>query len=629
MRVIGTAGHVDHGKSTLIAALTGVHPDRLKEEQAREMTIELGFGWLTLPGGEEVGIIDVPGHRDFIGNMLAGIGGIDAALLVIAADEGIMPQTREHLAILDLLQIPKGVVVITKVDMVDDEDWLSLVEEDIHRVLAGTCLEGAPVVRVSARTGFGLDHLLRTLERVRGETSPRPDLGRPRLPIDRVFSMPGFGTVVTGTLSDGRLFLGDEVEILPSGKRGRVRGLQTHKKKQEVAIPGSRTAVNISGIAVEEIQRGEVLVTPGHYQATRRLDARLRLLPDVSAPLRHGTQVKIFLGAAETIATLRLLDVETLQPGQQSWIQLELHTPFVAARGDRYILRRPSPSETLGGGQVIDPHPPKRHKRFDATVLAGLESLSQGTPAEVLYLAAVSLGAAPARQIVTKARLQPESAAHALQECLQSGMLIALEAGEITPTADILLVPQPLWASLKDSLLQALAHYHKAHPLRRGMPREELKSRLKLSPRLFQALLKHLDVIQTAHWLALPSHEIRFSPEQQIKKHTLLKKFAANPYAPPSVKECQAEVGEEVYAAMLELGELIQVSPEVVFRQADYEQMVASVRNLILQNGQTTAAEVRDLFNTSRKYALGLLEHLDAIGITRREGDIRRLRSDK
>ncbi len=633
MRVIGTAGHVDHGKSTLIAALTGVHPDRLKEEQAREMTIELGFGWLILPGGEEVGIVDVPGHRDFIGNMLAGVGGIDAALLVIAADEGVMPQTREHLAILDLLQIQKGLVVITKTDILesgsaasDSNDWLDLVESDIRAVLRGTVMESAPCVRVSARTRSGLDDLIRTLEGVLGETPPRLDLGRPRLPIDRVFTMPGFGTVLTGTLSDGHLSLGDEVEILPSGKKGRVRGLQTHKKKEETAVPGSRVAVNVSGLAVEEIQRGEVLVTPGHYRPTRRLDARFRLLKDVSAPLKHGTEVKVFLGAAETIATLRLLGAESLQPGEEGWIQLELRDPLVTTRGDRAILRRPSPSETLGGGQVVDPHPSKRHRRFDAGILAGLESLSKGTPAEVLVLAAMSLGAATARETVTKARLESESAANALRECIESGTLIPLEAGEISPSSDILLIPQALWLSLKDSARMALANYHKIFPLRRGMPREELKSRLKLAPRLFNAALKRLELAEGGAWLALPGHAIRFSAEQQAKVDALLKKFAAAPFSPPSVKECQAEVGEEVYAALLDLGQLTQVSPEVVFRKTDYEQMAAAVRDLLAQKGQITAAEARDLLNTSRKYALGLLEHLDSMGVTRREGDFRRLK---
>src|SRR5512146_3152604 len=324
MRVIGTAGHVDHGKSTLIAALTGTHPDRLKEEQAREMTIELGFGWLTLPNGEEIGIVDVPGHRDFIENMLSGIRGIDAALLVIAADEGVMPQTREHLAILDLLQVPAGIIVLTKTDLAPDPAWLSLVETDIRAAVNGTVLQDAPLVRVSAKTRTGLDSLLSALESLLQQKPARLDLNRPRLPIDRVFSMSGFGTVVTGTLLDGQLALGDEVEILPLGRRGRIRGLQTHKKKEERAVPGSRTAVNVSGVTTEQIQRGEVVVHPGQYQPTRRVDARFRLLKDVSSPLKHSSEVKFFIGASETIANLRLLGADELAPGDEGWIQLEL-----------------------------------------------------------------------------------------------------------------------------------------------------------------------------------------------------------------------------------------------------------------------------------------------------------------
>jgi len=359
MRVIGTAGHVDHGKSTLIAALTGTHPDRLKEEQEREMTIELGFGWLTLPDGEEIGIVDVPGHRDFIENMLAGIGGIDAALLVIAADEGVMPQTREHLAILDLLQIPTGLIALTKTDLASDPEWLALVEMDIRSTVAGTVMDSAPIIRVSAKNKTGLDELLSSLAQILGEKPARMDLGRPRLPIDRVFSMPGFGTIVTGTLSDGHLALGDEVIILPSGHKGRIRGLQTHKKKEELAVPGSRTAVNISGLATEEVQRGEVVTHPKQYQPTRRVDARFRLLKGVSQPLKHATEVKVFIGATETIAAARVLGVETIHPGEEGWLQLELRDPVVAVRGDRYILRRPSPGETLGGGVIVcDRRPP-------------------------------------------------------------------------------------------------------------------------------------------------------------------------------------------------------------------------------------------------------------------------------
>ncbi len=427
MRVIGTAGHVDHGKSTLVAALTGIHPDRLKEEQEREMTIDLGFAWLTLPDGEEIGIVDVPGHRDFIENMLAGVGGIDAALLVIAADEGIMPQTREHLAILDLLQIQDSIVVLTKIDLVDDPAWLDLVEGDIRNVLHGTVLQDAPILRVSSRTQAGFPELLQALSQLLQNTPARTDLGRPRLPVDRVFSIAGFGTVVTGTLSDGNLATGDEVEILPSGLRGRIRGLQTHKKKEEMAVPGSRTAVNISGLDVEQIQRGEVVTHPGQYHASQRLDVSFRLLPDVSAPLRHHTEVKFFIGSSETIADVRLLGVETLNPGETGWLQLELRTPVVAVRGDRYILRRPSPGETLGGGIVLDPQPQKRHKRFDKAVLQALEAVTQGSPAEVFLQAALTLGPAPVKDVIARSRLEVSSAESALKELLDRGQLVSLE----------------------------------------------------------------------------------------------------------------------------------------------------------------------------------------------------------
>ncbi len=414
MRVIGTAGHVDHGKSTLIAALTGTHPDRLKEEQAREMTIELGFGWLTLPNGEEVGIVDVPGHRDFIENMLSGIGGIDAALLVIAADEGIMPQTREHLAILDLLQIPDGLIVLTKTDLAPDPEWLNLLELDIRTAVSETILRDAPIVRVSAKTKMGLDMLLATLSKVLEEKPERLDLNRPRLPIDRVFSMSGFGTVVTGTLSDGHLSVGDEVEILPSGLKGRIRGLQTHRKKEEEAVLGSRTAVNISGVNTELIQRGEVVVHPNQYQPTRRLDARFRLLKDASASVKHGDEVKFFVGAIETIANLRLLGTEELLPGKEGWIQLELRNPVVTVRGDKYILRRPSPSETLGGGVIVDHQPKGRHKRFSEETLKSLEALMQGSPADILLEAALALQVAPLKEMVAKSRLESASAETAL-----------------------------------------------------------------------------------------------------------------------------------------------------------------------------------------------------------------------
>jgi len=631
MRVIGTAGHVDHGKSTLIAALTGTHPDRLKEEQARAMTIELGFGWMTLPNGEEVGIVDVPGHRDFIENMLSGIGGIDAALLVIAADEGVMPQTKEHLAILDLLCIPAGIIVLTKTDLASDSAWLDLVETDIRGAVASTIMKDAPIIRVSAKNKTGLDQLVQTLSKILEEKPARLDLNRPRLPIDRVFSMSGFGTVVTGTLIDGHLAVGDEVEILPSGLTGRIRGLQTHKKKEESAMPGSRTAVNISGIETEQVRRGEVVVHPDQYQPTRRIDANFQLLRDISSPLNHGQEVKFFVGASETIATLRLLGKEELSPGEQGWVQLELRDPVITVRGDRYILRRPSPGETLGGGVVVDHQPQGRHKRFDEEILKSLEALAKGSPSDILFEAALASNAASVKDVVLRSRLESDSANGAIKELVESGKLIALEEGALNPSSEVLVIALPHWELVRDKTLQMVQSYHRSFPLRRGIPREELKSRLKLTARLFSTLIKKLTLEnllgEAGGTLSSPGYQIKLDGGQQAKIHALMQKFEQNPYSPPTLKECQAETGEEIVDALIELGELVPVSNDVIFRKQDYDSMTVKIKEIIKENGKITLAEVRDIFKTSRKYAQALLEHLDSIGETMREGDFRKLRN--
>lgn len=640
MRVIGTAGHVDHGKSTLIEALTGTHPDRLKEEREREMTIDLGFAWMDLPGAdggssEEVGIVDVPGHRDFIENMLAGIGGIDAALFVIAADEGVMPQTREHLAILDLLQIQGGVVALTKIDLMDDPDWLDLVEADVFDTLQGTVMGDAPIVRVSAKSGAGLDQLKSALSASLASRPPRPDLNRPRLPVDRIFTIAGFGSVVTGTLSDGKLQVGDEIEILPQRLRGRIRGLQTHKRKEQVAVPGSRTAVNISGVSLEEVQRGNVIAHPGDYRPTQRLDVHFRLLPDVSQPVRHNMEVKLFIGATEAQARLRLLGAEELLPGQSGWLQLESSEALVAARNDRYILRRPSPGETLGGGQVMDPHPKSRHKRFAKESIARLEALAQGTPGDILLQALLALGAAPLKEVLVRSNLDEIAQANAVEELLQSGQLINLERSQTSlQQAEDLVISQQLWEQIQERCLRELEKHHRSFPLRAGLPKEELKSRLKemtkSSPRLFNACLRRLVsmglVVEIGHLVHLPDHQIRFTPAQENRIQALLKSFQAAPYAPPTIKECQAQVGEDVLAALVDLGRLVQVAAEVVFRREDYEGMVEQLRRLVQKNGPVTVAQVRDHFNTSRKYVLAFLEHLDASGVTVRDGDVRRLK---
>lgn len=631
MHVIGTAGHVDHGKSTLIAALTGTHPDRLKEEQEREMTIELGFAWMTLPDGEEIGIIDVPGHRDFVGNMLAGMGGIDAILLVIAADEGVMPQTREHLAILDLLQIQTGMVVITKIDMVNDPDWLDLIESDIRAILTDTILENAPIIRVSSRTKNGLIELIEKLTEILKNIPARPDLGRPRLPIDRVFSISGFGTVVTGTLLDGSFQIGDEIVILPEGHSSRIRGLQGHKKKEGIAIAGSRTAINITGLNVEDIQRGDVVVRPGQYLPVRLLDVNFHLLPDVNNSLKHGSEVKLFIGASETMAKVRLLGDDILKPGNSGWLQLELRSPVIAVRGDRFILRCPSPSETLGGGTIIDPQPKLRHKRFSIETIQKLESLAKGSPEDIFLQTSQSIGPSGLMEIIRRSRLAPDQAKVAYDSLRRQGLIISLEGDEFSSNKELVIISKTQWEKIVSQIESILDQFHHNQPLRIGIPREELKSRLKLTTQInnliLSRLIKEESLIEKGSFISKPNFQLSFSTAQQIAIKKLMEKFKQTPFSPPSLKECFEEIGEDETKALIEIGELTQVSPEVVFLSNDYHELLSQTRKYIEQNGQISVAEARDIFSTSRKYILALFEYLDSIKVTIRDGDVRRLRS--
>lgn len=625
MHVIGTAGHVDHGKSALVQALTGINPDRLREEQEREMTIDLGFAWLTLPNGEQVGIVDVPGHRDFIENMLAGVGGIDAALFVIAADEGVMPQTREHLAILDLLRIPGGVVALTKVDLIDDPDWLELVQADVSEALQGSVLDGAPIIPVSARTGQGLPELVAALQEVLARTPPRPDRGRPRLWIDRVFTVGGFGTVVTGTLVDGHLEVGQEVEILPRGLRARIRGLQTHKTKIGRAVPGSRVAINLSGVAKQDLARGDLVTLPGWLRPTVLVDVRLDLLSDAPLPLKHNVRVKFFCGSAETVARVRLLGTETLSPGESGWVQLELDDPLPLVRGDRFIIRFPSPAATVGGGAVVDPNPGRKHRRFRPEVIAHLETLARGTPAEILLQTLERRGPMTVRELLEASGLG-ETAQAALAELLSGGDAVVMDtATDPAPTRRV--ASRGWWSATTARMRDELAAHHAHYPLRPGMGREELRSALRLDPRTFNGLMARAAasglVVDEGATVRLPEHEVRFTPQQQQAVDDLLARFRAAPYAPPSVKEAAALVGEEVLNVLLSRGALVQVSPEVLFLRTTYEEMVERIRDHIRRQGSITLAQVRDLFQTSRKYAQALLEHLDAAGITRRVGDER------
>ena len=621
MHVIGTAGHVDHGKSTLVEALTGMDPDRLKEEKEREMTIDLGFAWLKLDGlGDEVGIVDVPGHRDFIQNMLAGVGGIDLAMLVIAADEGVMPQTREHLAIIDLLGIEGGIVPLTKIDIVDDRDWLELVILDTSDALANTRLQDAPIIPVSARTGQGLDALKTTLLSLLDKIPSRPDLGRPRLPVDRVFSLAGFGTIVTGTLTGGSLSVGDSVEIHPGDLRARIRGLQTHKTKLEVARPGSRVAINLSGIEKHQIVRGQVLSAPGTSGATVLCDARYRHLPDADGPLKHNVEVKVHVGAAEVVARSRVIGGRQIDQGEEGWLQLVLREPVAMIRGDRFILRRPSPGATLGGGTIIDPFPGRKHRRFKPEVLTWLETRAGGSPGDQLLQAIQRLEPARRGEILERSGLDDKASDDAWEELLEGDRIVVVHQEVMSRSG---------WQRKISQLESALSDFHRRSPLRLGMRREELRSRLALSAGMFnhlveQALADEL-IEENTMFIHLSGHTIRFTSAQQNQVDDLLWRFSKAGVNSPSVKDAQAMVGENVYFALLDLGELVQLNEDVVYDSTQYEALVASIRDFLARNHTVNAAQVRDLLSTSRKYAIALLEHLDDIHVTRRVGDFREL----
>jgi selenocysteine-specific elongation factor len=606
---------VDHGKSTLVKTLTGTDPDRLREEREREMTIDLGFAWLGLPSGASVSVVDVPGHERFIKNMLAGVGGIDAAILVVAADEGPMPQTAEHLAILDLLDISRGVVALTKRDLVDDE-WLELITEETRERLVGSALADAPIVPVSSVTGAGLDELLATLDARLRDAPARDVTGRPRLPVDRAFSVAGFGTVVTGTLLGGALELGQELELLPRGLRGRVRGLQSHGRKVERALPGARTAVNLSGVDRADVARGDVLTAPGWLTPTTLLDARVRLVADAPEPLEQNEPVDVFLGAAEAAAHVTLLDSERLEPGAEGWAQLRLAAPLVAANGDRFILRRASPSLTIGGGRVVDAHP-RRHRRFRQDVIASLETRATGTPQERLLHA---LAGAP---------LELRQLADALGLSQDDTRALADELGEqvvALGAAPARLLARAGWLDERRAALGALiAQHHAAQPLRRGLPREEARSRLGLPSRVFDALTQTLvaqgALVEAGGALALPTHRITLTPAQQQAADRFIAALDANPNAPPAPGEFGLDA--ELLNALAEQGLLVRVADGVVFGAARFAEIRRETLELIDAHGSLTLAQFRDHFGSSRKYAQAVLEYFDQQRVTRRVGDAR------
>ncbi|MCH8989080.1 MAG: selenocysteine-specific translation elongation factor [Chloroflexi bacterium] len=621
MYVIGTAGHVDHGKSTLVKALTGIDPDRFPEEKAREMTIDLGFAWMTLPSGREVSIVDVPGHERFIKNMLAGVGGIDLALLIVAADESVMPQTREHLAILDILRITRGLVVVTKTDLVDEE-MVELVKAEVEDTLKGTSFEGCPMVGVSAYTGDGLDGLQSTMDSILDETEARKDLGRPRLPIDRCFTISGFGTVVTGTLIDGTLTVGQEIELAGSGQRARIRGLQSHKTKIDATDPGVRLAVNLSGLSRDKVERGEILTIPGWLKPTRRLDVRLRMVKNAPHSLKHNEGVTFHLFTSESRARVRLLDTERLAAGEEGWVQLLLSEPLPVVKGDFFVIR--SSEDTLGGGQIVDPSPRRRYRRFDDDVLERLMTLDQGTGGDIIISVAEQWGPCDLTVLSQRTNLSREEALERVAQLTQEGHLVGL--GEFGSDADAVVYSAQGWDVLKGKVSSALQLYHTQYPLRQGAPAQEIRSRLGLSQPVYQRALARLSeegfVVDERQSLRLPDHQITLTPKMEEAASAYLKSLQKDPYSPPSDRP----VDSELLGVLIEQGKVVRVTDSVVFDASAYREMTERIIQHLKDRGTITVAEARTMFDTSRKYILPLLEHMDQQQITRRTGDERVLR---
>jgi len=624
MFVIGTAGHIDHGKSKLVEALTGIDPDRLPEEQRRGMTIDLGFAWLSLPDGSEVGIVDVPGHERFVKNMVAGVGGIDAVLFVVAADDGWMPQSQEHLQILDLLKIKKGIVVITKMDLVN-QDWLSLVEEDIKEKVQGTILENAPMVKVSSTNRVGIDGLYDEIVKMISQIQPRKDIGKPRMYIDRVFTMAGRGTVVTGTLRDGSFHLGEEIEILPQKVSARIRDLQTHKKKFEKALPGTRVAMNLAGLEKEQIQRGDVVTKLGQDETTDILTAKVDLVSTLTFPIKHNALLLLILGTTEVLARVNILNKDKMEPSGSAFVQFKCKKNLLARIGDHFILRLPSPQITVGGGVVLDVSP-KIYKRKDKELLSDLERRS------TLNLSDLILSELEQKDVVLRKSILRSS--NFSQSEIESTLVELKKAGKVFLSAgscgtENLVTDRFRWDGVLNEIINEVEKTHQKFPFKIGLKSAELSSKLKIEEALLAEAIRYLvrdrKVIQQEAYLRLPSHLPKLSPEQISLSQKIMQKFIANPLSPPTKEEILEEDSgyEEVLMFLIQGGELIELRDGVLFRKEDFEKLKNKIVDFIKKNGEATVSQLREHLATTRKYMVPILEKLDQLGVTQREGDKR------
>ncbi|MBN18130.1 MAG: selenocysteine-specific translation elongation factor [Chloroflexi bacterium] len=614
MYVIATSGHVDHGKSSLVKALTGIDPDRLSEEKSRGMTIDLGFSWLKLANGNEVSIVDVPGHQKFIDNMVAGVGSIDLAVLVVAADESVMPQTIEHISILNLLQIKSGIIVLTKTDLVD-KNWLELVRSDVLEVVEGTFLEEAPIVDVSVYNLDGIELLKSAIEKELNKVEIKSNVNRPRVFVDRSFSISGFGTIVTGTLLDGDIKVGDELRLVSTGLSARIRGIQTHKKSLQTASPGTRIAINLSGVSHNQInQRGEVLIAGDWLVSTIAIDVKLCVLPNISRPLKHNMFISFHSGTFEIVGRLRLLYKDIIMPGQNSFAQIKFNKPVSVIRGDKFIIR--SSQVTLGGGEVIEVNVP-RHKRNDQKVLDRLLVLESGSDNEIVE-----------EFIKSNEPIQfdciKDLSGLADINCILNQLLLERKIKNL----DGYYFTFSWWEDLVGLAKRYLSSQHKKYPLRYGHSKESLRGVLDLAQDLFNSVIESLissKVISEKNGLiSIYNYKTIITGEQKGIIKDYIKFLETNPYSPSNDFNINTELLNKIIIENL----VVKVSEKIVFSRSSYEFMLREIIKFLEVNREITIADVRDLFKTSRKYALSLMDYLDKQEVTKRIGDIRVLREN-
>lgn len=618
--IVGTAGHIDHGKTTLIKALTGVNTDRLGEEQKRGISIDLGFSHFDLSETERIGIIDVPGHEKFLKNMLAGVAGMDLVMLIVGADEGVMPQTREHLDILELIGQEKGIVVITKIDKVE-EDFLELVEEDIRESIKGTFLENAPYVLVDSVSGKGIDRLKEVIQEVADQVEGKNDLAPARVFIDRIFSVKGFGSVVTGTLVEGTIKPDDELVLYPSGSKVKVRGVQVHGQKAEAGYAGQRVAINLAGIDKEKIERGDSLAAPNSMTPTMMIDCKIRVLETAPKDVEHWDRVRVYHGAKELLGRIVPLENQMIQRGHEGYVQIRLEESLSCKTGDKIILRAYSPMETIGGGTILDANA-KKHSHADEDMIETFQVKEQGEPKDIAESYLMQAESFVDRKEINEKLSIADPGLKEIQDQLQAEGKILVFGNQ--------LIHQKNMEQLAEKSLEVISSYHKQNSLRKGISREEFKSRMKIGLRtkdydqLIEELVERIHIVEEGALLRRSDFQIVYTEEEAKIKEEILARLAKEGLEPSLVKDyIDSDKKEVVAEGMLEQGLIIKVSEELYYDRQTVEKLEEEVKEILAIQGELTMNDIRDRYGLSRKFSIALLEYFDRIRLTRRVGDKR------